>query len=766
MDARSFTFRSQRHYRPSPVYKLQELCRRVLIAHFTLTGWKSATQRLSGRGRREAALIPSGDFFGCSVNFFLQPKFSKSGHPSYQVKCLLDQTWYLAIRVQDRRPERILEDEEFWRWAWPVHRHLLSALAVAVDAPSSSVYIITVLPDDRLERVALELAASALCIAEANLWKFLLQLCSVLLYLEGQGLTVEPFDYCNVYLRGNDIVLNNRLVWTKRHFEATSLPACLWSLLLPPGEKCTTLHTLRTGSEASTNAFSVAAVLAQLVSLSLGGKDSLSPPGKRTALQPSGSSHSQVGRIHGVEVIYSPSHYSERLLATLGEMFRNSRIALQEVRDIANVCSGVRRMCRRECLGSGEPSFLIVLTTHVPGDGWHVEVAEQVPRERGSLRAVLRSLSLVPKPLVNAGVRPPVKPWPPQKQTPQPFCAGPTDSDDTFAASKSTKWQKENEISSEEATTTLSSAPEIPHRDRASRCSPGSPRGRRRRARIERQPEQEERSQSCLCSHGKTLLVAVMGLFIVGCITADVLDRKWTAAALMNASMLNGNGLVGSGLQNVSRQDTETVVRTFPTAARTTTRAPFSPPTPLTSVEGTLPRSSLKMAARAGQRGLGENKTAQFKVTDRCGPVRYTYCQRLRQEFFYDRESGACTDVASAAAQSAERDLAQHGAGGHGNAEKQLCNISPNRFRTLEACRRTCQDSKSPPKDCLEKTVFLKCRSDKARPALWYFDGHRCHSWNFGDDRCPEGDVFNTHQQCSMTCSSSRIRRNQGVMEA
>ncbi|KAH9385021.1 hypothetical protein HPB48_027057 [Haemaphysalis longicornis] len=325
-----------RAYRPSSVYKLQELCRRVLIANFTLTGWKSATQRLSGRARREAALIPSSHFFGCSVNFFLLAEFSKSGHPSYQVKCLLDQTWYLAIRVQDRRPDRILEDEEFWRWAWPVHRHLLSALAVAVDAPSSSVYIITVLPDDRLERVALELAASALCVAETNLWKFLLQLCSVLLYLEGQGLTVEPFDFCNVYLRGNDIVLNNRLVWTKRRFEATSLPACLWSLLLPPGEKCT---TLRTGSEASANAFSVAAVLAQLVSLSLGGKDSLSPRGKRTAVQPSGSSQSDVCRMHGVEVIASPSHYSERLLATLGEMFCNSRIALQEVRDMANgVC--------------------------------------------------------------------------------------------------------------------------------------------------------------------------------------------------------------------------------------------------------------------------------------------------------------------------------------------------------------------------------------------------------------------------------------------
>ncbi|XP_077557771.1 uncharacterized protein LOC144173129 [Haemaphysalis longicornis] len=194
--------------------------------------------------------------------------------------------------------------------------------------------------------------------------------------------------------------------------------------------------------------------------------------------------------------------------------------------------------------------------------------------------------------------------------------------------------------------------------------------------------------------------------------------------------MVNGNGLAGSGLQNVSRQHTETVARTLSTAARTTAHS--------------------------------TDPALASQVTDRCGPVRYTYCQRLRQEFYYDRESATCTDVASAAAQSAERDLAQHGAGSQGHAEMQLCNISPNRFLTLEACRRACQGRQSPPKDCLEKTVFLKCRSDKAPPAaLWYFDGHRCHSWNFGDDRCPEGDVFSTHQQCSMTCSSSRIRRNQ-----
>lgn len=101
--------------------------------------------------------------------------------------CSKSSTYRLSfhLRVQDRRPEHITEDEEFWSWARFVNRHLLSALAVAVDTPASSVYIVTVCPDDGLERFAGALAARALCVREKNLWKFLQQLCSALLFLEG-----------------------------------------------------------------------------------------------------------------------------------------------------------------------------------------------------------------------------------------------------------------------------------------------------------------------------------------------------------------------------------------------------------------------------------------------------------------------------------------------------------------------------------------------------------------------------------------------------
>lgn len=108
--------------------------------------------------------------------------------------------------------------------------------------------------------------------------------------------------------------------------------------------------------------------------------------------------HSGFARANAIAI---SSAWSVLLALTLPAVY-SATVCLGPVRVhgyVHVVCSGVRRVCRRECLGSGEPSFLIVLRMHVPGDGWHVEVAEQVPRERGLLRALLRSLSLVPEPL-------------------------------------------------------------------------------------------------------------------------------------------------------------------------------------------------------------------------------------------------------------------------------------------------------------------------------------------------------------------------------
>lgn len=353
-------------------------------------------------------------------------------------------------------------------------------------------------------------------------------------------------------------------------------------------------------------------------------------------------------------------------------------------------------------------------------------------------------------------------PWLQHYQERQPeFRAGPNDSEEISSEPDLTHCPTENDISSEATGTTLSSGPQFTESKGASRPSPESPRGRRRRARIERREQQDRGSQSCLRTHGKTLLVAMMGLFIVTCITADVLDRRWTSAALMNAPMVNVNRPVGGGLMNVTGQKDTGVARALSTATRTTTRAPSRPPGALTSGKDTSSKSSSKKATTAGHGGREENGTAEFKVKHGCGAVQYTYCPRLRKEFYYDRESATCTDVTAAAAQSVERDLAPDGSVGLGNAELQLCNTSPNRFLTLEACRQVCQHSEPPAESCLKKTVFSKCGSDKGWPPSWYFDGHHCRSWNFGKGRCPDGHVFSTQRQCSSRCHASRTSGKQ-----
>ncbi|KAH9360370.1 hypothetical protein HPB48_012153 [Haemaphysalis longicornis] len=254
-------------------------------AQLSLARRNALMQRYSERFRRRAALIPSGQFSGCGVDFCLEHYFSKSGHPSYVVKCLLDQRWYLAIRggrvwVGIFGGEQGRTGDVGWRtecvrvgkcfglvgrgghmsasvgeqgvgadirsvsggpaeWyhrcecavsvahvdpaiavggdsarkysntsvtgIWSgyrtvdriillntrssggglVNQHLLSALAVAVYSPAPSISIVTVCPDDWIERFAGTLAARALCVRESNLWKFLQKLCSALLFLEG-----------------------------------------------------------------------------------------------------------------------------------------------------------------------------------------------------------------------------------------------------------------------------------------------------------------------------------------------------------------------------------------------------------------------------------------------------------------------------------------------------------------------------------------------------------------------------------------------------
>nr|XP_054928012.1 uncharacterized protein LOC129385400 [Dermacentor andersoni] len=168
------------------VWSLQELCRRCLVSARSLLEWKALTQNFAERVRRRACLFSIVHFSGCGVNFCLQRYFSESDHHSYWISCTLDRKSYMAVRASNYNADKLLEDDDLWHWARLDHPHVLSVLAVVCNAPGVQVYLVTLSPDDGLEHFAGILAVRDLCVHELQLWKFLRQLCSALIYLRGR----------------------------------------------------------------------------------------------------------------------------------------------------------------------------------------------------------------------------------------------------------------------------------------------------------------------------------------------------------------------------------------------------------------------------------------------------------------------------------------------------------------------------------------------------------------------------------------------------
>lgn len=149
-----------------------------------------------------------------------------------------------------------------------------------------------------------------------------------------------------------------------------------------------------------------------------------------------------------------------------------------------------------------------------------------------------------------------------------------------------------------------------------------------------------------------------------------------------------------------------------------------------------------------------------LQKSGRCGAVRYTYCPRLRREAFYDRETGDCVAVTTAAEQDAQHEVAawaaaQRGVRGRGVDATPLCNSSPNRFASMDSCRHNCLRSELPAERCFDKAVFAECRGEHVRSTRWFFDGRRCRTWHFPAGRCPDASAFRTRSQCSRICPSS-----------
>ncbi|KAH7972496.1 hypothetical protein HPB52_012718 [Rhipicephalus sanguineus] len=255
----------------SRVLCLQELCRLRLVSTRSLPQWKTLTQGFTERIQRRACLFSLVHFNGCGVNFCLQRYFSESDHLTYWISCTLDRKRYMAVRD--------------------------------------------------------------LCVHELHLWKFLRQLCSALIYLRDQGLTVEPFDFFNVYLRRTDLVLNSGLVWNRRRFEITSLPGSLWSRLLRPDDDFAAVYAAISTTEHEATAFSVAVVVAQLVALAFSDDPADTISRRRTSA--SGCLQA-VHRMYGIELVLSPCSYGQQLMSTLAEMFRTPQPNLETIHDRAD----------------------------------------------------------------------------------------------------------------------------------------------------------------------------------------------------------------------------------------------------------------------------------------------------------------------------------------------------------------------------------------------------------------------------------------------
>lgn len=307
-----------RYLRPR-THTLQELCKCCLISSSSLYRWKQLTGSLPDSFCRNISVLSSEYFSGCSVDFCLQWSFTKHGLPSYRVKCSLDQQRYLAIRTA-MNPDTVRVNDELWHWSRLNHDNLLSVLAVAVSI--DRVFLITALPEDSLVQFAGFLGSRTACVRERFLWKFLRQLCSVLRYLDLEGVSVKEFDAGNVYLLNSNILINNGLAWKTRMCDPESLPGALWKLLF--GTECLSFLEDREGT-----AFSVGLVMSQLVALAL------ARPVRDQRAQ-------QITSLHGVELAAAPQVYSDEFLKVVARVFLTPPLTLDVVeKKAANVLSAL-----------------------------------------------------------------------------------------------------------------------------------------------------------------------------------------------------------------------------------------------------------------------------------------------------------------------------------------------------------------------------------------------------------------------------------------
>ncbi|XP_077498934.1 uncharacterized protein LOC144110006 [Amblyomma americanum] len=293
------------------------------------------------------------------------------------------------------------------------------------------------------------------------------------------------------------------------------------------------------------------------------------------------------------------------------------------------------------------------------------------------------------------------------------------------------------------------------------------------------------------------LLLAALGVFAAACAVAVGVDRRWSLFAVtgwpVGADSVAESGAAVplaalSGATTVLQSETtEAELSATAASLASTTATPSSLAArkklavthagTTSSAEGTTEPSIEDDATpdeadyltleshRSSTRRLGTGRKAEQPGSEahaprepakkqqphwnrqpanaKCGMPLFTLCTRPRREYYYHPQEDTCTPATG----SPKEDT----------ASLSLCNRSPNRFSSLDSCRRSCMTSVMPAQRCFDKPVFSGCSRQLVISPWWFFNGRRCQAWHFPEGQCPDpAHVFRSRAHCSRKCGSRR----------
>ncbi|KAL1479444.1 hypothetical protein MTO96_034820 [Rhipicephalus appendiculatus] len=124
----------------------------------------------------------------------------------------------------------------------------------------------------------------------------------------------------------------------------------------------------------------------------------------------------------------------------------------------------------------------------------------------------------------------------------------------------------------------------------------------------------------------------------------------------------------------------------------------------------------------------------------KCGLAFYTYCLTFRHEAYYRHTTRSCVRTIM--------------------DDVHVCNHSPNRFTSHSECEKKCVHTRVTSDACFENTLFSWCNRQDVNASWWVFDGKRCRPWDFPRGRCPspdDSDIFGSLDECVRRCSSPQV---------